>query len=75
MRRLGARLPADEQPHFNSPIVAARFEGRDASALARELYTRGVLISARHGHLRISTHFYNTEEDVERLAAELKRLL
>jgi cysteine desulfurase/selenocysteine lyase len=75
LRRLGARLPADEQPHFNSPITAARLEGADASALARELKTRGVLISARHGFLRISTHFYNNEEDVDKLIAELRRLV
>lgn len=74
LRRLGARLPYDEQPYFESPIVAARFEGADASALARELHARGVHISARHGHLRISTHFYNNEEDVDRLAAELKTM-
>ncbi len=74
LRRLGARLPGDEQPHFESQIVAARFDKGDASAIARELRTRGVLISARHGFLRISTHFYNNEGDVDRLASELKRL-
>jgi selenocysteine lyase/cysteine desulfurase len=74
LRRLGARLLCDEQPYYDSPIVAARLDGSDASALARELKTRGVLISARHGFLRISTHFYNNEEDVDRLAAELKKL-
>ena len=75
LRRLGARLPGDEQPHFESPIVAARFEEGDASAIARELRTRGVLISARHGFLRISTHFYNNEDDVDRLGSELRRLV
>jgi cysteine desulfurase / selenocysteine lyase len=74
LRRLGARLPCDEQPYFESPIVAACFDRGDASALARELHARRVHISARHGLLRISTHFYNTEEDVDRLAAELKSL-
>ncbi len=75
LRRLGARLPIDEQPYFDSPIIAARFEAADASALARELKQRGIHISARHGYLRISTHFYNNEQDVDRLAAELKKLL
>lgn len=71
LRRLGARLPFDEQPYFDSPIIAARFEGGDASAMARELKTDGVQISARHGFLRIATHFYNSEEDVDKLAAGL----
>ncbi|HEX8985356.1 MAG TPA: aminotransferase class V-fold PLP-dependent enzyme [Bryobacteraceae bacterium] len=74
LRRLGARLIYDEESYFESPIVAARIEAADASALARELHRRGIHISARHGQLRISTHFYNNEEDVDRLCAELKSL-
>lgn len=75
LRRLGARLFADHSPHYDSPVIAARFEGRDASALARELKGRRVLVAARHGNLRVSAHFYNNEEDLERLAIELKSLL
>ena len=74
LRVLGARLPCDESPHYRSPIVAARF-GKPASDLAKQLKTRGVLVSARHDNLRVSTHFYNSEEDIERLAEELKPLL
>jgi len=51
----------------DSPIQAACFQGRDAVALAKALHQRGILASARHGHLRISTHFYNNERDLERL--------
>ncbi len=75
LRGLGARLPADESPHFNSSIVAARFEGKPASELACALGARRVLVSARHDHLRVSAHFYNTEGDIERLAAALKGVL
>ena len=75
LRGLGARLPADESPHFDSPIIAARFEGRDASDLARRLKERRVLVSARHGNLRVSAHFYNSEVDLDRLESELRELL
>jgi len=75
LRRLGARLPADEAPHFDSPIVAARFEGCDASGLARSLKERRVLVSARHGNLRVSAHFYNNEDDLDRLESALRALL
>jgi cysteine desulfurase/selenocysteine lyase len=75
LRRLGARLPSDEAPHYDSPIVAARFPGRPAAELARALAARGVLVSARHDFLRVSAHFYNNQEDVERLEQELRRLL
>lgn len=59
----------------DTPIVAARFPGADVSHLARELQDRRVLVSARHGNLRVSTHFYNDESDIERFAAELRKLL
>ncbi len=75
LRKVGARLPADQGPHFDSPILAACFEGRDASLLARQLQARGVQVSARHGNLRVSMHFYNNEEDLERLAGELATLV
>jgi selenocysteine lyase/cysteine desulfurase len=58
-----------------SQIVAARFPGRDVTALARELGRRRVLVAARQGRLRVSPHFYNNEEDIERFETELKTLL
>jgi selenocysteine lyase/cysteine desulfurase len=75
LRRLGAQLPSDQAPYFTSSIVAARFEQRPASMLAQELKARRVLVSARHDYLRVSTHFYNNAEDIERLAGELASVL
>ncbi len=75
LRGLGARLLSDEAPYFDSPIVAACFPSRSASELARQLKTRRVLVSARHDNLRVSTHFYNNQDDLDRLGEELKRLL
>ena len=75
LRALGARLISDERPHFDSGIVVATWPGRDASRLARELKERRVLVSARHGNLRVSVHFYNNEEDLDRLGTELRKLL
>jgi selenocysteine lyase/cysteine desulfurase len=60
---------------YASPIVAARFEGRDVSALARALKEQRVLAAARRGHLRVSPHFYNNEQDLDTLAAALRKLL
>jgi len=53
--------------HEDAPIIAARFEGRDASQLARDLKERRILVSARHGNLRVSVHIYNNEDDIEAL--------
>ncbi len=69
VRRHGARVDL-----CGSPIVAARFENRDVSALANSLKQRRVLVAARRGHLRVSPHFYNNEQDLETFADTLGKL-
>jgi len=68
-------LGGEPLPYDNSAIVAARFGGRDASELAVRLKQERVLVSARHGLLRVSTHFYNNESDLDRFAAVLSEQL
>jgi cysteine desulfurase / selenocysteine lyase len=72
LRQAGATLLSDRRPHCDSPIIAAQFQGRDVSALARRLRERKVLVAARHGHLRVSPHFYNDETDLARFAEALQ---
>jgi selenocysteine lyase/cysteine desulfurase len=72
LRDGGAALLSDTYPHYDSPIIAARFPGQDASIIARRLQEQKVLVAARHGNLRVSPHFYNNEADLERLANALK---
>lgn len=52
-------------------IVAAHWPDRDASQLARELKGKGIVVAARHGNLRVSPHFYNTEKDLDTLRRAL----
>ena len=59
----------------SSPIVAARFRSGDVSSLAQALKEQRVLVAARRGHLRVSPHFYNNEDDLELLRLTLGRLL
>jgi selenocysteine lyase/cysteine desulfurase len=66
LRRSGATVV-----HENTNIVAAHWPDRDASALARSLQAERIIVAARHGNLRVSPHFYNTEEDLQKLAARL----
>jgi selenocysteine lyase/cysteine desulfurase len=54
-----------------SAIVAARFEGRDISALAKALKEQRVLVAARRGQLRVSPHFYNNAQDLQKLSNAL----
>lgn len=56
-------------PYSGSPITAIPFD--DAPAIAARLKQQRILVSARHGLLRVSTHFYNDESDIARLAAVL----
>lgn len=66
LRRAGATLA-----NHDSPLLAARFPGRDASLLAERLREARVVVSARHGALRVSPHYFNHEADLDRLAQEL----
>ncbi len=70
LRDLGAAV-AD----CGSPIVAAKFDRRDVSALARALKEQRVLVAARRGHLRVSPHLYNNERDLEVFERTLRALL
>lgn len=62
-------------PAAESHILTARFPGHDAAELTRKLKERRILTAARHGHLRVSTHFYNNEEDIDRLRSALQAIL
>jgi selenocysteine lyase/cysteine desulfurase len=75
LRNAGGTLLADRDWHYDSPIVTAQFANQDARIIARELQARKVLVAARHGNLRVSPHFYNTEEDLERFEKELRSVL
>lgn len=62
-RRDGQTLP--------SAIVAARHPRHDADEVAARLRRRGVVVASRGGRVRVAPHFYNSEEEIDRLAAEL----
>lgn len=61
--------------HPGSPVLAARFPGVDVSALGAKLKQERILVSARHGRMRVSVHFYNNEDDIARLGEALRRLV
>jgi cysteine desulfurase/selenocysteine lyase len=70
LRNLGAEVTENR-----SQIVAARFPEHDVSQIARALKEQRILVAARHGHLRVSPHFYNNEEDLDRLVEGLRTIL
>jgi len=54
-----------------SGIVSFRSKNIPSEALHQKLADAGVIVSLRGGAIRVSPHFYNTEEEIERLLAEL----
>jgi cysteine desulfurase/selenocysteine lyase len=62
-------------PDHGSPIVTASFPGVDAAELSRRLEARTVNVSARHGALRVSAHFYNNDDDLARFREALHKEL
>jgi cysteine desulfurase / selenocysteine lyase len=54
-----------------SGIVTAVHPDHDADETVRKLAGRGVIVAGRAGRFRVSPHFYNTEEEVDRLLSEL----
>jgi selenocysteine lyase/cysteine desulfurase len=38
----------------------------DPAGAVRRLAEKGIIVDHRPGHVRISPHFYNTEEEVDR---------
>jgi selenocysteine lyase/cysteine desulfurase len=72
LRSNGGVLLADQFPYYDSPIVTAQFPGVDMSRLAVELNRRRIVVAARKGNLRVSPHFFNSENDLEQLGQALR---
>ncbi len=72
LRACGARFDSDRLPYYDSPLLAARFDGVDVASLAARLRAARVVVSARHGALRVSPHFFNSESDLDRLAEAIR---
>jgi selenocysteine lyase/cysteine desulfurase len=68
-RGFAVLCPADLER--GSGVLSAYRPGADMAVLFERLKARGFALSLRDNKLRISPHFYNTEEEVERLGREL----
>jgi cysteine desulfurase/selenocysteine lyase len=54
-----------------SGIVSFRSQRHDSAALHKRLHEAEVIVSLREGLVRVSPHFYNDTDDVDRLLAAL----
>ena len=69
---LQVRTPRD--PSMRGGVVNVRV-GDDAGAICRELLARDVCTDFRGDGLRVSPHFFNIEDDIDRCFEELRSVL
>jgi cysteine desulfurase/selenocysteine lyase len=62
-----AGLPESNQ----STIVSVPLGGREPARLLSALSDRGIVCAERDGNVRLSVHFYNHEDDIDRLVTAL----
>lgn len=67
----GGVLSSGTDGNGGSHIVTAAFRQRDSAALRRRLEDARVVVSVRQGNLRVSPHFFNNAEDLDRLDGAL----
>ncbi len=60
---MGFEVITPEDPVHRAGIVTFRHD--QADRLQKELQNRGITVSTRVGHLRVSPHFYNTTEEID----------
>jgi len=70
VKELGFRLTTPEDRECRSGIV--HFLVDEALKKEEMLRQKGIIVSARSNGLRVAPHFYNTEEEIERLIRELR---
>jgi selenocysteine lyase/cysteine desulfurase len=67
----GYRVVSSRVPAERSGIVSVECPGREPADVAAALKKAGVMCSVREGRVRVSSHLFVDEDDVERLVAGL----
>ncbi|MEM3727609.1 MAG: aminotransferase class V-fold PLP-dependent enzyme [Candidatus Bathyarchaeia archaeon] len=71
VKALGLELQTPEEPKHRSGIV--NFKIDKPKEIAEQLRRMGIVVSARAKGIRVSPHFYNTEEEIDKLIDEVKK--
>jgi selenocysteine lyase/cysteine desulfurase len=70
VKELNLQLQTPEEEQYRSGIV--NFKINEPQNVALKLGRKGIVVSARANGIRVSPHFYNTEEEIERLVKGIK---
>lgn len=71
IRDMNLGLQTPEEKACRSGIVNFRVE--NPRQVAEELGRKGIIVSARSNGIRVSPHFYNTEEEIDVLTDEIRK--
>jgi selenocysteine lyase/cysteine desulfurase len=66
--------PVDLPEANRSSIVSVPLGDAEPAHLLAHLKRRGIICSARDGNLRLAIHFYNDEDDIQRIASALSEV-
>jgi len=72
VKSLGLKLQTPEEPQYRSGVV--NFKIGKPREIAESLQRKGIIVSARAHGLRVSPHFYNTEEEIDKFIEEIKKI-
>jgi cysteine desulfurase/selenocysteine lyase len=70
VKNLGLKLQTPEEPQYRSGVV--NFKIDKPKEVVQSLNRKGIIVSARAHGLRVSPHFYNTEEEIDKFVEEIK---
>jgi selenocysteine lyase/cysteine desulfurase len=67
LREKGYQITSSTIPKERSGIVCFRSKRNSSTELCRLLSDKGIIVSDRAGSVRVSPHFYNSEEEIQQL--------
>lgn len=71
VKDLGLKLQTPEERQCRSGIVNFKIE--KPKETAKRLISKGIIVSARANGIRVSPHFYNAEEEIDKLVEEIRQ--
>jgi len=71
LRTRGAEVKSPRQPGEASGIVSFAIPGQSPADTVRKLFAEKIFVIERRGGVRASPHFYNSEDEIDRLLTAL----